>query len=116
VNVDTRSRDVESANMTSPVEERTRLAIETCALQLFVERGCGATTLDDIADRAKVAPSVITRHFQTMEAILMGLDARRLLSAIDAAALFAEAGITAHLDASSSTARSSGSTASPRAR
>jgi AcrR family transcriptional regulator len=54
-------------SMTGPVEERTRMAIETCALQLFVERGYSATTIDDIADRAKVAPSIITRHFQTKE-------------------------------------------------
>jgi AcrR family transcriptional regulator len=57
--------------MAGPVEERTRLAIETYALQLFVERGYGATTIDDIADRAKVAPAIILRHFQTKEAILL---------------------------------------------
>jgi AcrR family transcriptional regulator len=84
-----------TSDMTSPVEERTRLAIETCALQLFVERGYGATTLDDIADRAKVAPSIIRRHFQTKEAILTALHTRNLLSAIDAAVLFAEADINA---------------------
>jgi len=74
-------------------EERTRLAIETCAFRLFVERGYCGTTIDDIADRAKVAPSIITRHFETKEAMLTALHDRKLLSAMDAAVLFTEAGI-----------------------
>src|ERR1700677_2440927 len=49
---------------------RTRQAIQAAALELFAERGYGGTTINDIAERADVAPRTVTVHFPAKEELL----------------------------------------------
>lgn len=51
-------------------KDATRLTIEDAAWQLFMERGYDATTVQDIAERANVAPRTFFRYFPTKEAVL----------------------------------------------
>jgi TetR/AcrR family transcriptional regulator, regulator of mycofactocin system len=50
--------------------DRTRQAIAEAALALFRERGFHATTIDDIAQRADVAPRTFFRYYPTKESVL----------------------------------------------
>lgn len=50
----------------------TRKAIEDAAWDLFSERGYTATSVDDIAERAGVAPRTFFRYFPNKEAVLYG--------------------------------------------
>ncbi len=50
----------------------TRKAIEEAAWDLFGERGYAATSVDDIADRAGVAPRTFFRYFPTKADVLYG--------------------------------------------
>lgn len=50
----------------------TRKAIEDAAWELFSERGYVATSVDDIADRAGVAPRTFFRYFPTKADVLYG--------------------------------------------
>jgi AcrR family transcriptional regulator len=51
-------------------KRRTRAAIERAALELFAERGFHATTLNEIAEAAEVAPSTLHAYFPSKEVIL----------------------------------------------
>lgn len=62
----------------------TRKAIEDAAWELFTERGYAATSVDDIAERASVAPRTFFRYFPTKEDVLYG-EAREAMVALDAA-------------------------------
>jgi AcrR family transcriptional regulator len=50
--------------------ERTRVAIERAAAELALEQGYDHTTVDQIAERADVAPRTIYVRYPTKEAIL----------------------------------------------
>ena len=50
----------------------TRRAIEDAAWELFSERGYAETSVDEIAERAGVAPRTFFRYFPTKEAVLYG--------------------------------------------
>src|SRR4051812_9335790 len=50
--------------------DRTRQAIIDAAFELFLERGYAATTVDDIAFAADVAPRTFFRYFPTKESVL----------------------------------------------
>ena len=55
-------------------KRRTRQAIQAAALELFAERGYGGTTINDIAERADVAPRTVTVHFPAKEELLFDAD------------------------------------------
>jgi AcrR family transcriptional regulator len=52
-------------------KRRTRQAIQKAALELFAERGYRETTINDIAERADVAPRTVTVHFPAKEELLL---------------------------------------------
>src|SRR4029077_2091068 len=52
-------------------KRRTRQAIQKAALELFAERGYRETTINDIAERAEVAPRTVTLHFPAKEELLL---------------------------------------------
>jgi AcrR family transcriptional regulator len=51
---------------------RTRAAIECAAAELALEQGFDHTTVDQIAERAEVAPRTVYGRYPTKEAILLG--------------------------------------------
>ncbi len=61
--------------MDSPLRDRktaaTRARIADAALELFVERGYGDTSIDQIADAAGVGRRTVFRHFASKEAMLV---------------------------------------------
>lgn len=52
----------------------TRERVQQAALELFADRGYGATTVDDIAARAGVSARTVFRHFRDKEEVLFGAD------------------------------------------
>src|SRR6476659_6025960 len=68
-------------------KQRTRVAIQDAALELFAERGYRENTIRAIADRADVAPRTVTVHFATKEELLFDVEPFRvesLAAALDA--------------------------------
>jgi AcrR family transcriptional regulator len=68
-------------------KQRTRLAIQAAAFELFTERGYRETTISAIADRADVAPRTVTVHFPTKEELLFDAEPftlESLVAALDA--------------------------------
>ena len=68
-------------------KQRTRLAIQNAALELFAERGYRETTITAIADRADVAPRTVTVHFPAKEELLFDAEPftlEGLVSALEA--------------------------------
>src|ERR1700704_3114418 len=68
-------------------KQRTRLAIQAAAFELFAERGYRQTTISAIADRADVAPRTVTVHFPTKEELLFHAEPftlESLVAALDA--------------------------------
>jgi AcrR family transcriptional regulator len=55
-------------------KSRTREAIEAAAFELFAQRGYRETTINDIAERAGVAPRTVTVHFPTKEELLFNVE------------------------------------------
>lgn len=55
-------------------KEATRQALLDAALTLFAERGFAATTVEDIADAAGVAPRTFFRYFPNKAALLSAFD------------------------------------------
>ena len=55
-------------------KRRTRQAIQAAALELFAKRGYRDTTINDIAERADVAPRTVTVHFPAKEELLFDAD------------------------------------------
>jgi AcrR family transcriptional regulator len=52
-------------------KRRTREAIQKAAFDLFAERGYRETTINDIAERADVAPRTVTVHFPAKDELLL---------------------------------------------
>jgi AcrR family transcriptional regulator len=46
-----------------------RAEIVSCAIELFAERTAAATTMEDIAQAAGVAPATVYRHFRNFDAL-----------------------------------------------
>jgi AcrR family transcriptional regulator len=65
-------------------KQRTRLAIQNAAFELFAERGYRETTINAIADRADVAPRTVTVHFPTKEELLFDAEPFTLQSLVTA--------------------------------
>ncbi len=61
-------------------KRRTRHAIQAAALELFAERGYRETTINDIAERADVAPRTVTLHFPAKEELLFDAEPFTLAS------------------------------------
>ncbi len=52
-------------------KQATRDAIVEAALDLFEQQGFAATTIDEISERADVAPRTFFRYFENKEAVLL---------------------------------------------
>src|SRR6201987_5799623 len=77
----------EPADRRTRKKQRTHLAIQDAAFELFAERGFRATTIRAIADRADVAPRTVTVHFATKEELLFDAEPfrpERLAAALNA--------------------------------
>lgn len=58
--------------------ERTRAALATSAIELFLAQGYEETTMEQIAERAEVGASTLYRYFPTKDLLLLDWFVRRL--------------------------------------
>jgi AcrR family transcriptional regulator len=73
VNADVTSEQAEMAahaGLRQRKKESSRRAIEDAAWELFAEQGYEETSINDIAERADVAPRTFFRYFPTKEAVM----------------------------------------------
>jgi AcrR family transcriptional regulator len=63
---------VPEAGLRERQKRAVRTSLERAALELFLERGFGGTSVDDIAARAAVSRSTFFRYFGSKEAVIFG--------------------------------------------
>src|SRR5215467_10451015 len=66
-------------------KDRTRRVIQTEALRLFADKGFAATTVDEIAAAADMAPRTYFRYFPAKEEVVFWADYQPMLASLVAA-------------------------------
>jgi AcrR family transcriptional regulator len=80
-----RTQQHASTSLRDRKKDRTRRAIQSAGLRLFAQKGFQATTIDEIAAAADVAPRTFFRYFPTKEEIVFWPAYRPLLAELIAA-------------------------------